>query len=378
LQQSVRSQSTKQPLRSCGRLDLWLITSYKSWVDVMFSSLCYLSGYLIAVALTAATVVSCASDSAHHSERQVVLQPTEDGRSVLKDVVVTLRIDGDSIVVPYDVESGGYPVPETSLLWLERFPAAVTGFLVPEAEFREVRSHFTVRYNDYTFTMTTMVRRAKAIRDGRNDVRQPLRIYMIRPAEAVSIPLGDESVIVGRSVPNSVYIGHFSDTSELAGIISDLEHTCDVVVERSCMMDPNNAILLLDRGLSKSDSPILRHLRTRMPALSVGLVAIPPEMVPPSFRFGFGPIDGSRRSSWQTSLYRYTNKLTIEFKEHREENMRILREFGLEFQDNDGQLTHAVADPGMGESILSIAQKLEERPEVRSVSVNAFINPRIR
>lgn len=344
----------------------------------MLSSLCHLSGYLIAVALTATSVVSCASDSARHNERQVVLQPTEDGRSVLKDVVVTLRIDGDSIVVPYDEEAGGYPVPETSLLWLERFSPLMAGSLIPEAEFRKVRSRFTVRYDDYTFTMTTMARRAKAIHDGRNDVPQPLRIHMIRPAEAVSLPLGDDRVIEGRSVPNSVYIGNFSDTSELTGIILDLETTCDVVVERSLMMDPNNAILLLDRGISKSDSPILRNLRTRMPALSVGLVAMPPEMALPSFSFGFVTIDRSLGSSWQTSLYRYTNRLTIEFEERGEETMETLREFGLEFEDYDGQLAHAVADPGMGEGILSIARKLKERPEVRSVSVNMFANPRIR
>ncbi len=155
-------------------------------------------------------------------------------------------------------------------------------------------------------------------------------------------------------------IGWFSDTSDLDSTIADLKQVCDVIVERVVMMDPNNAVLLLDRGVRKTDSPVLRHLRSRSPRLSIGLVAT------------------SSKSGWLEFPYRYTNRLTIEFKEGGDEALKVLKEYGLEFQDYAGRLTHAVADPGMGEGILEIAQKLKERPEVRSVSVGMYVNPSIR
>ncbi len=321
------------------------------------------------IALSITVIPSCHHGMNRADERFVLVQPMENDDSVLSGVTVTVKCDGDSVVVPFDRELRGYRVPEYAFRVSDRYMTFEYGDL------REIGRCFTYEYGNYTGYETRISRRVEAVREGRNEVKRPLKIYLIRPTELISIPLGGDRAIPGRTVPNAVYVGWFTDTSHLDSTITDLTQACNVIVERVLMIGPDRAVLLLDRGVRKIDSPILRHLRSRSPQLNIGLVATAPELVATDFRYGLGGVRNIGGSSWKRLIRLYTNRLTIEFKERGEEALKVLKEYGLEFLDYDGQMTYAVADPGVGEGILEIAQKLKERPEVKSVSVHTLANP---
>ena len=281
-----------------------------------------------------ACTTSCTSNIDRQGERSVLLQPVLEGDSVLSNVIVTVRCDGENLVIPFNREFHGYRVPVSA--------------------FRNNGRCFTVEYGTYTFSEIRIRQRTEAILEGQNDVSRVLKLHMIRPPEQISIPLSDDRTFAGLTVPNGLHVSGFSEKSELDKIVADLERTCNVIAERVQMAGQNSAVIHLDRGIRKNDSPILRYLRSRSPQLRVSMIA------------------ESSENGWP---YRYSNSLAVEFGVSTDTTKDILKEYRLTFLEGDGETVRAAADPGVGEGILDIVRSLNERVEVRSVSVDMGDSP---
>ncbi len=274
-------------------------------------------------------------------ERFVLVQPLNENGELVEDARVVVTCDGDTSIVKYSSKQKGYPVPHHA--------------------FSEKGACFHIQYGSSIFSPARIAQRVQALSNGTILSSEPLLIYITRPSEEVTIPLGSGTDITGRTMPNALYIAGFADQvardSIVREILQELELHYNARWQGGWFDDERSIGLELDRGIKKIDSPILQYLRSTYPSLFIANV-----------------LKATGLKSQPFYYYYFTNEITVDLVSERVEAQKILDEFGLTELRVNGRTRLLAGDPGMGEGILEIVDALRDRKDVELVSVAVLSN----